>query len=131
MRISDWSSDVCSSDLSVIPGAPPVEGFRLLQGGKGWARYHACTLSLELFRTETEGYRYNLSQAVPTVYVILRREGGSFEDAPTPFRVTACPYEAQDYSENSQDLVEGVPMPEPVIAWVQAYVHEHHVARPF
>src|SRR3546814_2093218 len=35
MRISDWSSDVCSSDLTVAAGAEALA--RLLQGGDGMA----------------------------------------------------------------------------------------------
>lgn len=118
--------------VSVIPGAAPADGFRLLQGGKGWAQYHAATLPLALHRTETEGYRHNLSQAQPAVYVVLRRDAaGSFEDAPRPFLVTVCPREAQDYSESGEETVENVPMPEPVAAWVQDYIARHHVDRPF
>src|SRR3546814_19482425 len=37
MRISDWSSDVCSSDLCAIPASPAATGVRgdpeLLRGG--------------------------------------------------------------------------------------------------
>jgi hypothetical protein len=29
------------------------------------------------------------------------------------------------------DLVEAVPMPEGLIAWVQAFVERHHVDQPF
>lgn len=130
-RIDHPWADHSWRPVAVIPGAPEIDGFRLLQGGKGWAQYHAVTLTVQLFRRETEGYRYNLSQRAPVVYVVLRRDGVVFEDAPQPFHVTVCPYEAQHYSESADDLVETVPMPAEVAAWVQDYVDRHHVDQPF
>ena len=92
------------------------------------ARAH---LDLELFRGETEGYLNNLSQDPPVVYVVLRKneeaEGLEFE----PFLATVCPYEAMGYSEGNDDVVEGVPMPAEVVAWVQDFVTRHHVDVPF
>ena len=40
----------------------------------------------------------------------------------TPFLVTVCPYEAMGYSEGNDDVVEGVPMPPEMMAWVQEFV---------
>ena len=45
-----------------------------------------------------------------------------------PFLVTASPYEAAAYSEA---IVEAVPMPDGLIAWVQDFVDRHHVDEPF
>ena len=47
------------------------------------------------------------------------------------FLVTASPWEAHAHQEFGDDLVEAVPMPEPVVAWVQDFVDRHHVDRPF
>src|SRR3546814_17568799 len=33
MRISDWSSDVCSSDLQITPGSPEAELIKPVRGG--------------------------------------------------------------------------------------------------
>ncbi len=101
--------------VAVIPGAPacdPEGAWRGLGEGEDWIRYHGGTLSLELFRSETEGYKVNLSNDPPRVFVVLR----SGEDAEgahdvVPFLVTACPYEAQDYLDSGEDIIEGVPMP--------------------
>src|SRR5260221_1021411 len=54
--------------LAVVPGAPDIPAPRCLGEGEGWARYQAATLDIELFPSETDGYRYNLSQAAPVVY---------------------------------------------------------------
>jgi hypothetical protein len=113
--------------VAVIPGAPPVGPWRELVRGERFVRWHAATLPLELHRTETEGYRANLSGRVPAIYVVLREQsGGAHEYAPV--LVTASPYEAAGYAE---DIVEPVPMPDGLLAWVQDFVDRHHVDQPF
>ncbi len=121
--------------VALIPGAPtadPEQDWLLLRDGEGWAHFHAGTLPLELFRKETEGYKLNLSQDPPRLYVVLRP--GEDQDCAhdlVPFLVTACPYEAQDYLDSGEELVETVAMPVDVIAFVQAYVDFHQVDEPF
>ena len=120
--------------VAVIPGAPPLDprgDWRLLEGEGDQARYHAGTLSIELFRKDTEAYRFNLAQDPPRIFVVLR--GGEDMDCDhevVPFLVTASPYEAQDYLDGDE-LVEPVAMPDGVIAFVQAYIDAHHVDEPF
>ncbi len=58
--------------LAVIRGAPRVDAWKVLRKGDGWTQYHIGTLDLELFTRETEGYKSNLSNPEPKVYVILR-----------------------------------------------------------
>jgi hypothetical protein len=116
--------------VEVVPGAPAVSEWRKLDEGEGWTRYHAATLEVELFRGETEGYRYNLSTAVPAVYVVLRPSEEEDLDV-EPFLATVCPYEAQDYQESDDEIVDPVPMPGDMIAWVGRFVEEHHVEQPF
>lgn len=118
--------------VAVIPGAPPVEGWKEIARGERFVRWHAATLQLELHRKETEAYKVNLSNHPPVIYVVLRTDGsGAAAHEVRPFRVTASPYEAQDYLDSGDDIVEGVPMPEGLIAWVQAFVDRHHVDEPF
>jgi len=121
--------------VAVFAGAPPRDpkgDWAELRSGDDWAHFHAGTLPLELFRRETEGYRLNLSQEPPRLFVVMR----SGEDADSrhevvPFLVTACPYEAQDYLDSGEELVEAVAMPPDVVAFVQAYIGAHHVDEPF
>ncbi len=121
--------------VGVVPGAPaldPTDDWKLLRGGEGWKHYHCGTLTLSLFRKETEAYRLNLSQQPPSIFVVLREaeETDTIHDY-VAFLVTASPYEAQDYLDSGEDIVEAVPMPPDVIAFVQGYVDEHHVDEPF
>lgn len=116
--------------VAVIPGAPPVSEWRELVRGERFVRFHAATLPLELHRKLTDSYRYSLSGRVPSVYVVLRRRsGGPHEYAAV--LVTACPYEAQAYELGGEAIVDAVPMPEGIVAWVQDFVDRHHVDQPF
>ena len=121
--------------VAVIVGAPPLDPlgpWRKLTEGEDWVQFHAGTLPLELFRRETQGYKVILSQDPPRLFVVLRQveEPDSPHDM-APFLVTACPYEAQDYLDVGDDLVEVVTMPEAVAAFVKAYCDEHHVEEVF
>jgi hypothetical protein len=117
--------------VSVIPGAPPVDQPRLLCEGDGWSHYHAATLPLEIFAGETDGYRHNLSQRAPVIYVVLRRDDNPDASPFVPFHVTVCPYEAQAYLETGEDTIEPVAMPAAIFAWLQDFVAKHHVDIPF
>jgi hypothetical protein len=116
--------------VAVVPGVPAGEGGRVLREGEGWRQVYAGDWPIELFRKETASYRFNLASAEPRVYVVLRRDG----DAELPWRpilVTVAADEAQAMAESGEDIVEGVPMPDTVRAWVEAFVAEHHVEEPF
>jgi len=115
----------------VVPGAPDIAASSLLQQGEGWTRHHMATLDVELFPRETEGYRFNLSQAQPAVYVLWRHAGEDIEQAPEVFHVTVCPYEAQDYLDGGDVVVEAVALPDLVAQWMRTYIARHHVDEPF
>lgn len=118
--------------VAVIPWAPDTDEARLLLHDEvaGVARWHVATLPLEIHRTDTEAYKYNLSGRQPQVYVVLRpgkRPGFLW----WPALLTVSPYEAEAYAGGHEDQVDAVPMPEPVIAWLKAFIDRHHIDRPF
>lgn len=115
--------------VAVLPGAQRSEEWRLLREGDGWVQYHAGTLDLKLHHKETEGYRLNLTSQRPTVYIVLRYED-EVEAGIVPFLATVCPFEAQNYLDGDEDLVEAVPMPDVVAAWVDDFVVKYHVDEP-
>ena len=122
--------DYSWTPVAVIPGAPhrdSTDEWLEVGRGEGWVQYHAATLELELFRGETDGYRTNLSEDQPFVYVVLTP--GEEEDEPEvlPFLATVCPYEAEGYTEDSEQIVEGVPMPTELAVWVQDFIAKYHV----
>lgn len=121
--------------VAVIAGAPPLDPsgrWRLLREGDGWRQYHAGTLSLDLFRSEAEAYRVNLSQTPPRVFVGLRANpDAAGEHEVVPFLVTADPYEAQHYLDSGEEIVEAVTMPPEILAFVQDFVAAHPAQEVF
>jgi len=126
----DWSV------ASVLPGAADTEDWKVLRSGTDqegdWTQFHAGTLPLEIFRKETEGYKFNLTLERPSVFIVLRESDDEEDEHDLyPFLVTVCPYEAQDYLDSGEEIVESVPMPEAVMAWLADYIEQHHVDEPF
>jgi hypothetical protein len=117
--------------VAIVPGAPEIAAPKLLAEGDGWQRYHVATLDIELYRSETEGYRVNLSQAEPVVYALWRMDEADPAAWPDVFQVTVCAFEAQDYLDGVDVTVEGMSMPQVVALWLARYVERHHVEASF
>lgn len=121
--------------VAVVPAAPPLDPdgpWRKLTDGEGWVQYHAGTLAMELHRTDVEAYLDNLDSQRPSVYVVLRQdEDGDSEHEVKPFAVTVSPYEAQDYTDSGEEIVEAVPMPDAVLEWLKAFIAAHPAPEPF
>ena len=127
-RWAQWSWKV----VDVLPGAPDAD-WRVLREADGVTEYHAATLPLTLHRKETEAYKVALAMEPPSVYVVLRP---TEPDDPSPrdytvFLVTASSYEAQDYLDSGEEMVEQVPAPPGLVAWIRDFVDEHHVEEEF
>ena len=117
--------------VAVLPGAGQ-ESWRELRRDGDAVEYHAATVPLELWRTDTEAYLTELSTRVPSIYVVMRKPVE--QDAEHELDIvlaTASPYDAQDYADNGEDIVELVPMPEGLIALIQKFIQEHHVEEKF
>src|SRR3546814_5842320 len=79
-----------------------------MREGEGWRQFHAGTLPLELFRSDTPGYKMNLAQRPPRVFVVLRRaaESGA-EHELLPYLVTVDAYATEHYADSGEEIVEG------------------------
>ncbi len=113
--------------VSVLPGAADANWQAMRQEGD-CVEYHAATVPLELWRTDTEAYLTGLAAEVPSIGVVMREiDGGS--DAPPleVLLVTASPYEVQDYADSGEEILELVPMPEGLVALIRDFINEHHV----
>lgn len=112
--------------VGVLPGAGPARWRELRREGEV-VEYHAATVPLELYRAEAEAYLAELQTDPPSIYVVLRRdELSDAEDEPIEVLLaTASPYEAQDYADAGDDMVEQVPMPPALRAWVEDYAARH------
>lgn len=113
----------------ILTGAADATWRELRREG-GAVEYHAATLTLELHGAETEAYLHGLSTQVPSLYVIMR-ESTDPKHPLDVLLVTASPYEAQDYTDSGEELVEKVPMPAGLIAWVRDFVEAYHQEEVF
>ncbi len=126
-RWAKWAWTVSA----VLPGAGPATWRELRREGDA-VEFHAATLPLTLYSTDTEAYKVSLGSKLPGVVVVLR--DATAPDAPMPFEpviVTASAYEGQDYMDSGDGLIELVPMPSGLIAWIEDFVAAHHVEVPF
>jgi hypothetical protein len=115
--------------VGVLTGVPEAAPWTSLPGASGADTFYAGAAEVELHRSETTNYRDNLTSGQPSLWVVLRPTGG---DPPfSVVRVTADPAEGEAFTETATDLVEAVPMPEPIAEAVAAFVAEHHVERTF
>lgn len=115
--------------VDVVLDPPPGPDWVELRRGDGFEHYLAAAPDLELHRSDLASYRYNLGGAEPLAFAVLRKDS----DGPRPVRVTlvtAAPDEAQKRSESGDDMVEGLPMPKPLQAWVQRFCACHPADEP-
>jgi hypothetical protein len=118
--VTRWA-DVVWRAVGLIPFAGPGNWQVLRRDGDAWD-YHAGTVRLILHRTDTEAYIAALNGRPPSVFAILRPGAGR----PKLLTVTASAFEAQDYADNGEDIVERLRMPEGLEAWVRDFVAHHH-----
>ena len=81
---------------------------------------------------ETESYIHNFESEVPAIYVVLRRD--EEDEHPIDYfvhAVTVSPYEAQDYADPAEDIIERVPMPTKIAVMLMDFIDQHHVDEPF
>lgn len=117
--------------IEVIPGAGAIDDWVTLQQGEDWTQFHIATLPLVLHRKETEAFKINIENEAPHLYVVLRDTDDPTGHPIEAHLVTASPYDAQDYLDTSEDIIEKVPMPAAIFEWIKAFVNEHHKEETF
>lgn len=117
--------------VDVLPGAGPAE-WKTLREEAGITEFHATTMDLTLHKADAEAYRVSLTMTPPAVFVVLRRSEDP-QDLHEVFvhAVTVSAYEAQDYLDSGEEIVEPVPMPDGLIAWVREFTDAHFKEEPF
>ncbi len=110
--------------VDVLPGAGQAD-WRVLRQEGDVTDYHAATPTLELHGADTEAYLHGLNALTPSLYTVMR-ETDNNERPLEIVLMTASPYEAQDYADNGEDIIEKIAMPPVVQAWVSDFVDAHH-----
>lgn len=128
--VTRWARETWKP-VAVIPGAPEAFWKELVRDGEV-VDYHAGTVAMELFRADVEGYLVSLNMAVPSVWVILDRDQtGQSPSGWVVSAVTASAHEALDSLDSGESIVEAVPIPESLAAWIKEFIDMHYVEEPF
>ena len=101
---------------------------RLLRDDGKTARFLHPGLTVTLHRDEAEGYYLNLSSGAPVWFVMWRID----EEDPArswPELVTLSYHEAGRLLD-AQERVDNLPLPEALVAWLQAFTDEHYRPEP-
>jgi uncharacterized protein DUF3305 len=128
--VTRWAKHVYKP-VAIIPGAPDAFWKELVREDEV-VDYHAGTVTMELFRADVEAYLVSLNLAVPSVWVILDRDES--QQSPSGLvvsAITASAFEAQDALDSGENIVEAVPIPESMAAWIKEFVDMHYVEEPF
>lgn len=112
--------------VALLPGVPDTAAWTVLEQGGGWARLYAGAAEVALYASETDNYKHNLDSPTPAVFVILRRDGGW-----RLLGATVDPGEIDAHSDAGDDLIEALPLPPEMEAWMRGFIERHHVERPF
>ncbi len=113
----------------VLAGQPDTAPWTKLAEDADRTTFYAGPAVVELHRTETANYRDNLTTATPALWVVLRETGA--EPPYDIYLVTADPAEGEAMTEAGNNIVESVPMPDPIRERLETFVAEHHVEQTF
>lgn len=128
--VTRWARDIWTP-VAVVPGAPEAFWKEMVREGDV-VDYHAGTVTMELFRADVEGYLVSLNMAVPSVWVVLDRDTTSQSPAGwVVTTITASAHEALDTLDSGESIVEPVPIPESLAAWIKEFIDMHFVDEPF
>ena len=115
---------------SVLPGAAAAD-WKVMRTEGDVTEFHAATLPLTLYVSDSEAYAHELQARTPSVYVILRQNEKAGDLPWTVALLTASPYEAQDYCDSAEELVEKIPMPDGLRSWIINFVDNYYEEEAF
>jgi hypothetical protein len=125
---SQWV-DFLWRPVKILAGVPDTPAWTMLSDDGQRAVFYAGKAEIELHRSETTNYRANFATGAPLLWVVLRPT-----DSEPPYSVmtvTADPAEGEAMMESGNNIIETVPMPEPIEEVVARFIAEHHVERTF
>jgi len=86
-------------------------------------------MTIELHRTEAEGYYLNLTSDTPVVFVLWRTHDDGIEPVARPLIVTLSYNEAGRFMDGGEH-VDPVPMPAEIRDWLAPFVAENYKPEP-
>ena len=125
---SQWV-DYLWKPIAVLAGEAATAPWTKLNDDGERTTFYAGMADITLHASETSHYRDNLATGTPNLWVVLR---SADTDPPYQvFTVTADPFEGEGMTAAGEDIVEPVPMPEPIRDALEEFVAAHHVEQPF
>ena len=125
---SPWA-DFIWRGVGVLPDEPQMTPWTALREQHGATLFYAGNATVDLYRSETERYRDNLTSGAPSFWIVLSPSEGAWPYVVAA--VTADPAEGEAFTEAGANLVEAVPMPDGLRDAIEGFVAEHHVEREF
>jgi hypothetical protein len=115
--------------VAVLAGLPDAEPWTRLASEGDAETFYAGAAEIELYRSETEKYRFNLESGAPSIWAAIEATGG---EPPCAIAcVTADPAEGEALTETGQLIIEAVPMPDALRDAVAAFVAAYPVEQMF
>lgn len=124
-RWEDWRFEL--ADVVIDEGQFGAEP-RLLREDDRLSQFLHPGLPVTLHRDEAEGYSLNLTSGSPVWFVMWRIDDDDPSQA-RPELVTLSYNEAGRWLD-AQERVDNVPLPRPVVEWLQAYVDMNYRPEP-
>ncbi len=125
---SQWIDFVWEASSILSEPAEAEAGTSLGKHGES-EMFYAGEATLEAHTYETPQYRDNISSGAPKIWVILKPQDN--DAMPELVQVTCDPTEGEGYTETGWNIVNAIPMPEPIQVALMAFIDEHHVERGF
>jgi len=115
--------------VEALIAPPSLPAWTVLREAEGRTLFFAGLAEVALYPTDTPNYLENLAADPPRVFVVLR----PVDTAPGMCLLTATVDvgEVQQFADSGTDLVDSLPLPDPLRAAVAAFVATHHVEQPF
>lgn len=126
---SPWA-DYVWQPVEALLNVPPLAPWSVMRESEEVTRFFAGPFTMELIPRETISYRENLLSERPGIYVVLRPDPAARHGMRLEF-VTPSPSDAEAYLAGGEDVIDRVPMPQPVQDWLAAYVEAYHVEETF
>ena len=136
-------NDLIPLNVTSGSGYPPINDVRIFPlindisvEDKSNNNLYVAEASIDLHRSEAEGYAENLQSSDPSVYIVLR-DGDLSEDFSEInskreddidihlAEVSLSPYHIQDYEDCGEDRVEKVPLYGPIADLLEKFVEFH------
>lgn len=120
-----WASEHWEAKGVVRDDAPPGAPHRVIvQSGK-LVQFLFPGHVIRLQRDEAEGYFYNLTSPQPKVFVLWRMH----DDVAHPEMLTVSYHEGARWMD-SDERVDGVPLPVELAPWMAEFVEQHYKPEP-